>query len=282
MVNAVYVWGLARALGGTVILRIEDHDRQRCRPEYEREILNDLDWLGLEPDLGLPAGYRSGPCGFRQSDRGAVYRNELERLRSRELVFACDCSRKALLAGAPPARHAEIRYPGRCRSRRLKPARGRGLRVIMEPGAERFEDLLLGPQAQDPSRQCGDMPVRDRLGNWTYQFAVTVDDWKQGVTLVIRGQDLLASTGRQIRLGRLLGRNQPPEYLHHPLVLKDDGEKLSKAGGDTGIRELRAAGAPPGEVLGRALSLGGLGGARSVEATALADLVGERLLGGSW
>lgn len=96
------------------------------------------------------------------------------------------------------------------------------------------------------------------------------------------GQDLLASTGRQIRLGRLLGRNQPPEYLHHPLVLKDDGEKLSKAGGDTGIRELRAAGAPPGEVLGRALSLGGLGGARSVEATALADLVGERLLGGSW
>ncbi|MGE3526055.1 MAG: glutamate--tRNA ligase family protein, partial [Gemmatimonadales bacterium] len=190
-------------------------------------------------------------------------------------------SRKDLLAGAPPVRHAEIRYPGRCRSRGLAPARGRGLRVIMEPGAERFEDLLRGPQIQDPSRQCGDMPVRDRLGNWTYQFAVTVDDWRQGVTLVIRGQDLLASTGRQIRLGRLLGRSEPPAFLHHPLILKDDGEKLSKANRDTGIRDLRAAGVAPGEVLGRAVELGGLGRGGSVGAAGLSDLVGSRLLGAS-
>jgi glutamyl-tRNA synthetase/glutamyl-Q tRNA(Asp) synthetase len=90
------------------------------------------------------------------------------------------------------------------------------------------------------------------LGNWTYQFAVTVDDWRQGVDLVIRGADLLASTGRQIRLARLLGRGDPPVFLHHRLLLKDSGEKLSKASGDTGLRELRLAGARPEDVLGEA------------------------------
>jgi glutamyl-tRNA synthetase/glutamyl-Q tRNA(Asp) synthetase len=112
----------------------------------------------------------------------------------------------------------------------------------MEPGIEAFDDLRLGVQQQDPSVQCGDVLVRDRLGNWTYQFAVTVDDWRQGINLVIRGTDLLASTGRQIRLGRLLGRSRPPEFLHHPLVMKSPAQKLSKSTGDTGIGDLRARG----------------------------------------
>lgn len=128
----------------------------------------------------------------------------------------------------------------------------------MTPGAECFTDALLGTQRQEPAAQCGDLLLRDRLGNWTYQFAVVVDDLRQGVDLVIRGEDLLESTGRQLRLGRLLGREQPPVFLHHPLVRGEDGAKLSKARGDTGIRELRAAGLTPAAVLGRAAQAGGL------------------------
>ena len=103
------------------------------------------------------------------------------------------------------------------------------------PRRNSFEDRLLGPQSQDPAEQCGDLLIRDRLGNWTYQFAVVVDDMEQGITDVIRGQDLLASTGRQIQLARLLGRDRPPRFAHHPLVMKSPTEKLSKSDGATGV-----------------------------------------------
>ena len=125
----------------------------------------------------------------------------------------------------------------------------------MDPGTERFFDELLGPQEQDPSAQCGDLLVRDRLGNWTYQFVATVDDHLQRITDVIRGEDLLASTGRQIRLARLLGRATPPRFWHHPLVMKSATQKLSKSDGDMGIRDLRAAGWTREAVLDRARSL---------------------------
>src|SRR5690242_6519988 len=104
---------------------------------------------------------------------------------------------------------------------------------------ERFTDLRHGPQEQRPFEQCGDVLVRDRDGNWTYQFAATVDDFVQGVTLVIRGDDLLASTGRQIQLGRLLGRHTPPRFLHHALLMKTPTQKLSKSDGDSGVADLR-------------------------------------------
>jgi glutamyl-tRNA synthetase/glutamyl-Q tRNA(Asp) synthetase len=112
----------------------------------------------------------------------------------------------------------------------------------MEPGAETFEDARLGPQTQAPAAQSGDLLVRDREGNWTYQFAVVVDDWRQEIDFVIRGVDLLASTGRQIRLARLLGRETPPVFLHHPLIMKSATQKLSKSDRDTGVRELRLRG----------------------------------------
>ena len=117
-----------------------------------------------------------------------------------------------------------------------------GWRLRIDPGIETFEDARLGPQEQDPSAQCGDLLLRDRAGNWTYQFAATVDDREQGVDLVIRGMDLLPSTGRQIRLARLLGREHMPVFFHHPLIMKSPDQKLSKSDGDTGIRELRARG----------------------------------------
>ncbi len=248
VVNAVWVWTIARALDGRVLLRIEDHDATRCRPEYEAALLEDLAWLGLVPDATAP----------RQSESDAAYTDALDRLSREHRVYACDCTRRTIALEAADVFGEETRYAGRCRERELAFEPGRSVRVVLGPGTETFDDARLGPQTQKPDAQCGDLMVRDRLGHWTYQFAVTVDDRRQDVDLVIRGEDLLDSTGRQLRLARMLGRERPPVFLHHPLILKPDGHKLSKASGDTGIRELHAAGIPPDEVLREAARRGGL------------------------
>jgi glutamyl/glutaminyl-tRNA synthetase len=257
VVNALYVWGIARASGadGRVLLRIEDHDRVRSRQEFEAALLEDLAWLGFEAD---------GPV-IRQSERGESYQQALEELGRRSLVYACDCSRSDI--GGP-------RYPGACRDKQLPEAPGLGLRVRLDPSVERFDDLRLGPQEQRPSEQCGDLLTRDREGNWTYQFAAVVDDWLHGVTLVVRGEDLLESTGRQIQLGRLLGRRRPPAFFHHALLMKTPTQKLSKSDGDTGVRDLRAKGWSVGDVIGRAAKLAGLVDAeRPIHASEVSQLV---------
>jgi glutamyl-tRNA synthetase/glutamyl-Q tRNA(Asp) synthetase len=242
VVNAIYVWGIARALGGRVLLRIEDHDRIRCRLEYESALFEDLAWLGFEPDIGLEPP-------LRQSEAPDVYEQALDRLRESTRVYACDCSRKDI---------GGERYEGRCRERQLEPGQGRGIRVQLGNGDEVFDDALLGRQLQTPAEQCGDLLARDRDGHWTYQFAVTVDDFRQGVTLVIRGADLVSSTGRQILLARMLGRRNAPVFMHHPLIHDGLGEKLSKSAGDAGVRELRSAGLTASEVIGIAAARVGL------------------------
>jgi glutamyl-tRNA synthetase/glutamyl-Q tRNA(Asp) synthetase len=251
VLNAVYVWGVARQARGRVLLRIEDHDRQRSRPEYEAALRDDLAWLGFEAD-----------DESRQSERDRIYEEALARLRAKGLVYACDCTRKDI---------AGEHYPGTCRDKALPEGPGTGIRVRIESGEEPFDDMRLGPQTHTPSEQSGDILLRDRLGFWTYQFAATVDDFVQGVTHVIRGEDLLAATGRQIRLARLLGRDTPARFLHHPLIMKSRDQKISKADGDTGIRELRAAGWSPVRVIGEAAA-----GGRLVDAPrdlAIEDLV---------
>ena len=240
--NAARVWSEARARGARVLLRIEDHDRTRCRPEFETAIREDLAWLGFVPDTEVP----------RQSERGERYAEVLAMLEQRGLAYPCDCSRKDIAAEAGDVFNEETRYTGRCRTRGLNPASTPARRVIMQPGIDRFHDLALGAQEQSPADQCGDVLVRDRLGHWTYQFAVTVDDFDQGVTLVVRGEDLLMSTGRQLRLAKMIGRPDVPAFLHHPLIRKPGGAKLSKSDGDTGVRELRASGVSASEVLARA------------------------------
>jgi glutamyl-tRNA synthetase/glutamyl-Q tRNA(Asp) synthetase len=246
--NAEYVWGAAGLLDGDVLLRIEDHDQERSRQEFETALLDDLDWLGFRADIFPASAYRRGRCDGRQSDRGHVYDEAARSLASRGLLFGCACTRSDL-AAAPRSSSGEIVHTGECR-RRNQPIDARiGWRLRMEEGAECFEDLHLGPQRQEPAKQCGDMLVRDRLGNWTYQFAVTVDDWLQEIDLVVRGIDLLESTGRQIRLARLLGRREPPAFMHHGLVMKSPTQKLSKSDGDTGVRDLRARGWTQAQVL---------------------------------
>ena len=253
VLNAELVWSTAHQRGGDVLLRIEDHDRDRCRPEYETAILDDLDWLGFAPDVFPTSCFRAGRCEGRQSDRDAMYRAAVAQLMEKGLVYGCDCTRKAIAAAADKS-SAELRYSGRCRQRGLGLIDGVGWRVRMGPGVETFDDLRLGRQQQEPDRQCGDLLLRDRHGNWTYQFAVTVDDWQQGIDLVIRGLDLLPSTGRQIRLARLLGRETLPAFLHHPLIMKSPTQKLSKSDGDTAVRDLRRAGWTAHDVRSAALA----------------------------
>lgn len=247
VLNAITVWGVARAFGGSVLLRIEDHDRRRCKPDYEASIREDLAWLGFTPDDEAP----------RQSTRGDRYAELLGDLESREFVYPCSCSRREISGGAGE-RHAELVYPGSCRNRHLDSDTTAARRVRLPEETQSFHDLRVGAMAQTPALQCGDLLVRDRDGQWTYQFAVTVDDMDQGIDLVIRGEDLLTSTGRQLQLAQLLGRPQPARFLHHGLIRHDDGEKLSKSRGDTGVRERRDAGATAAEVIGEAALAGGL------------------------
>jgi glutamyl-Q tRNA(Asp) synthetase len=255
-VNAVMVWGLAHAHGGTVLLRLEDHDGGRCREAFAHGILDDLDWLGLAPDVASTAAYRDGPA-LRQSARAERYAAVLDTLAARGVAYACRCSRREIAAQQPTGAD-ELVYPGTCREAQVGWGGNAGVRVALAASVERFDDLILGPQEQQPHQQCGDVLVRDRNGNWTYQFAVTVDDMDQSVDVVIRGADVLASTGRQLALARLIGRSRPLLFAHHMLVRQPDGAKLSKSTGSTGLRELRAAGWSAVAVLGHAAALAGL------------------------
>jgi glutamyl-tRNA synthetase/glutamyl-Q tRNA(Asp) synthetase len=233
--NALWVWGIARLTGAEVLLRIEDHDRQRSRAEFADALLEDIGWLGFAAD--------AGPRRQSDPEAGAAYEAALERLTEEGLVYRCGCTRATFAAWA--REHGRDwtgpGCPGACRTRALPGDAATSLRVTLGAGTEPFDDVRLGPQAGDPSAT-GDLVVRDRETNWSYGFAVVVDDLRQGMDLVIRGEDLLPETARQIRLGRLLGRATPPGYLHHPLIRKATGLKLSKSDRDTGIRDLRAAG----------------------------------------
>ena len=261
LVNALYVWGIARATGGRVILRVEDHDRQRSRRPLEAALLDDLERLGLLPDVPAIAELRSGCSAYRQSDDPGPYEAAVAVLRAEGRVYACTCARTALLAWRGPG------CPGGCRGRGLlEDAPDGALRadLALQPldvaagvDVEAYDDLLLGPRAGDPSAD-GDLTLRDRHGNWSYPLCVVVDDARHGVDLVVRGHDLLDATPRQLRLGRLLGVPMPPAFLHHPLLRKPSGAKLSKADRDTAIRDLLDGGATPADLLGFAAAAVGL------------------------
>lgn len=256
--NALWVWGIARAFHGAVLLRVEDHDQQRCRPEYEQGLLDDLDWLGFTPDGASTDAFRRGTHPQRQRDGAGRYELFSTILNETAEIYPCTCSRREIAAAGGEGAADELRYPGTCRLAERDSASTPARRVVMAPGTEHFTDLRLGEIEQSPAEQCGDLLIRDRHGQWTYQFAVTVDDMFFGVDTIIRGEDLLASTGRQLRLASLLGRAQMPRFVHHPLLRRPDGGKLSKSDKATGLRDLRADGWTPARVLGLVAQLTGL------------------------
>lgn len=261
-VNAVWVWGIAQATSGRVVLRMEDHDRGRSRPAYEDRILEDLAWLGLSAERESQGSLAAGVSSYRQSDNDARYQAAIRQLEGRgATLYWCDCSRRTVvesLGADAPLAGEELRYPGTCRDKGLREGSGRGLRLVLPEEDIAFDDVRLGGLVQTPARQCGDLLLRDSTGNWTYQFCVVVDDIEHGIDLIVRGEDLLGSTGRQLLLRRLLGATTRPAILHHPLLLDSAGVKLSKRDGASGLAELREAGVSAREVLGRAAHRSGL------------------------
>jgi glutamyl-tRNA synthetase/glutamyl-Q tRNA(Asp) synthetase len=260
--SAIFVWGVAGACGAKVLLRSEDHDQSRARRPHELSIFNDLAWLGLvHANTEFTAHTTSD---FRQSDATARYHAAVAALKKSFFVYGCDCSRQQIsreaLENPTKAPPTELCYSGRCRSRGLDlDAPGVGWRVVIEDDIKTFNDLLLGLQQQRPARQCGDLLLRDRHGHFTYNFAVVVDDMHHGINLVIRGQDLTAATGRQLWLTAALGGNpQAMQYLHHPLLKDQQGQKLSKRLNSEGLAARRARGESPQVVLGLAAWMIGL------------------------
>jgi glutamyl/glutaminyl-tRNA synthetase len=228
LLHLAWIGELARLTGARVIVRMEDHDATRCRPEYERAILDELERSGLEVDHASLASLRSGaPSPYRQGDNPERYRAAFERLREMGLLYGCTCTRSAL---GPPDEFGERHYPGTCRGQPIDREGKHVVRLMLPDEATEVEDLLHGTIRQHPLRDHGDPVIRDALGQWTYQLCVVVDDTVHGVNLVIRGNDLVTSTGRQLLLARLLGRTEPIVTAHHPLLLDGEGKKISKRG----------------------------------------------------
>ena len=293
LVAALASWLDARAsggtsggkLGGTWLVRIEDVDTPRCLPGMDAVILQQLAACGLVPDA--PPTY--------QSQRSPLYQQALDQLVASGWAYPCACSRKEIEAacvaqGQVRQRNAELVYPGTCRSGLMgRPARAWRLRtdVFKEnrplapiPSAQAaiksivngvltWHDRLLGPQQQNLPAEVGDFVLRRADGLWAYQLAVVVDDAAQGITHVVRGQDLADNTPRQIWLQHALGL-PTPQYLHTPLVLGPNGEKLSKQNGAQALDV-----AQPLAALNAAAQVLGLAACGGDVASALAQWVGQ-------
>lgn len=243
-------WLQGRRLGGRVILRIEDLDQPRAVDGADRDIVEDLRWLGLDWDNELTPEYY-------QSNRYDLYREGLARLEEMGLIYPCYCSRKELRAAMSAPHGREGIYPGTCRrlSHEERTARSGekdpALRLRVEPGVTiTFDDLLNGRQQVDLAADTGDFIVARADGIPSYHLAVVLDDIAMGVTQVLRGDDLLDSTPRQAHLIDLLGGTRPT-WTHVPLLLDEEGRRLAKRFGATPIGALRRRGVPPEELVGR-------------------------------
>ena len=241
LVAALASWLDARAHGGQWLVRIEDVDTPRCEPGADALILSQLAQCGLLSD----------ETPWWQSRRAAAYEEALARLLSAGQAYACGCTRKDIdeawaARGQVHQRFAERVYPGTCRSG-LQGKAARAVRLRAE-GVLNWQDRRLGAQQQDLGAEVGDFVLKRADGLWAYQLAVVVDDAAQGITHVVRGEDLADNTARQILLQRALGLPLPA-YLHTALVLGTDGHKLSKQNGAQAldltdpVAALQAAGA---------------------------------------
>jgi glutamyl-tRNA synthetase len=250
--TALLAWLQARAAGGRFVLRVEDLDPGRSRLEHRTGQLDDLRWLGLDWDEGPDVGGEHAP--YLQSRRGDLYEAALHRLREQGLLYACHCSRKEIAAAAN-APHADDDegppYSGRCAHLPEDAAAGRpaAIRLRVPPGEVEFLDLVGGPRSFSPRRETGDFVVRRKDGVASYQLAVVVDDHEMRITHVVRGADLLSSTARQILIYRALGLPEPL-WMHVPLLLGPDGERLSKRHGAISVRRYREQGAAPQALVG--------------------------------
>ncbi len=251
--TALASWLQARIAGASFYLRIEDLDRARCRDEYTARMVDDLQWLGLDWDVGPGRG---APRDYRQGARDALYHDALARLAARGDLFPCACSRRDLadLASAPHGPLGAV-YPGTCRDRELPPlasfARSvdDAIRFRCGQSVRAFRDRIHGDVCCDMAREVGDFVVYRRDGVIAYHLAVVVDDIDMGITDVLRGEDLLWSVFPQIELYEAFDCPLPT-YWHVPLKCDEFGERMSKRRGGTGLDRLRAIGRSRENVLG--------------------------------
>ena len=253
-------WLSARSQGGKVLLRVEDLDPERSGADYERQIEEDLRWLGLDWDEG---GLEAAGGRYCQSGRSGVYEQYFDILSEKGLIYPCFCSRAELhAADAPHLSDGRYFYPGTCRNltpeeaaekaKKRKPA----WRVKVLDETVRFTDLHYGPYAENLAAECGDFVIRRADGVFAYQLATAVDDGLMGVTEVVRGRDLIGSTARQLWLQRTLGLPSPV-YGHIPLLTDWDGRRLSKRDGDLDLARLREKWRPE-EILGMLAEAAGI------------------------
>ncbi len=230
---ALMAWLAVRSQDGTMLLRMEDLDRQRTKPEYAQVLREDLAWLGLTYDRETPP----------QSTRTEVYRGYVEKLRDMGLLYPCYCTRAQLHSlDAPHQADGTYVYPGTCRDlsqeEQAKFRRSPAWRVRVPEQVRCVQDILQGQYRENLARDCGDFVVCRGDGAFVYQLAVTVDDGESGVTQVVRGVDLLSSCPRQMYLQELFGFSHP-EYAHVPLLVAPDGRRLSKRDQDMDLGYLR-------------------------------------------
>lgn len=254
-------WLSVRSRGGRVILRIEDIDSPRVKPWAVQQAADDLRWLGLDWDEGpdLP-----GPAGpYVQTERAERYEAALQRLIDADQAYPCICSRTdvAEAASAPHHKHEGPVYAGTCSHWRpgepLPSDQAFCWRFRTANRPRRFEDQVAGEIQLNPATELGDFPLTRRGGPAAYQLAVVVDDAAMGITEVVRGDDLLISTVRQLELYEALGL-EPPQFAHVPLVLGPDGRRLAKRHGDTRLSWFRERGIPAEKIIGWAAASAGL------------------------
>lgn len=255
---ALLAWLSARSQGGSMVLRIEDLDPQRCTSAYAAQLEDDLRWLGLDWDEG---GLAAGE-DYRQSRCTAVYRAACDALAA--FTYPCFCTRAELhAASAPHTADGRLLYSGACRAlsseeiARKCALRAPALRLHVPDQIVTFTDGVYGKVSEKLAQDTGDFLLRRSDGVYAYQLAVTVDDGRMGVTEVVRGSDLLSSTARQLYLHHLLGY-APPRYTHIPLLCAPDGRRLSKRDHDLDLGRIRAAQNDPAPLLGRLACLAGL------------------------
>ncbi len=249
--SAMLAWLSVRSRGGEMVLRIEDLDPDRCRPEYAETLKDDLRWLGLDWDREQTP----------QSLRTAAYEARFRQLAEQKLVYPCYCTRGELhAASAPHASDGRVLYAGTCRglteAERAEKQKRPAWRLEVPDRTYGFTDGLQGFFSENLAAECGDFIIRRADGVYAYQLAVVTDDGEGGITQVVRGMDLLDSTPRQLYLYELLGL-QPPEFYHVPLLVAPDGRRLSKRERDLDLGALRQTHTPEA-VLGKLAHLSGL------------------------
>ncbi|SMD13793.1 tRNA glutamyl-Q(34) synthetase GluQRS [Sporomusa malonica] len=249
--TALLAWLQVRSAGGIMVLRMEDLDPDRSRQAYADKLMADMKWLGLDWDEGPDVGGPYAP--YSQDKRRELYQQALERVQATGLIYPCTCTRAELAASAPHADENHRIYSGTCRQPKLDTAcqatRRPALRLAVPPGQSSFTDLHAGFVRQDISQEVGDFVVRRSDGVHAYQLAVVVDDAAMEITHVLRGNDLLSSTPRQLLIYQLLGL-KAPVFTHVPLLIDPDGHRLSKRQHALSITALRSKGVAPEAIIG--------------------------------